>query len=272
MSKQQIALLSGALILFIALSFLPKSVVDNEKGTVGEVLELQKEIVEETHLEISETDKSKLDSLQAEFAKSENSEKEVLFSDIISLYVANNRIDSAARFAEANLAKNANWEEKKKVGDLYFNAFTFSFDNTEANRWAKKVGEYYEDLLKTRPDSLNLRVKVGLTLVSSQTPMQGILMIRGVLDKDIDNQLAIKSLGMLSIQSKQYDKAIGRFERLIELNPNDLEAQYYLGVSQHELGKEAEAMATFEKLRKSTSDANILQAVDGYLGEEHKEH
>ncbi len=146
--------------------------------------------------------------LQSEFAKSESADKDQLFSEIISIYIANNRIDSAARFSETNLAENANWEQKRKVGDLYFDAFTFALDNTESNRWAKKSREYYEDLLKTRPDSLNLRVKVGLTLVSSEAPMRGILMIREVLEKEPDNQLAIRSLGMLSIQSKQYDKAL----------------------------------------------------------------
>ena len=269
MKKQITAVLTFAVALFLILSLLPKSVVDNEKETVGEVVEEQKEVVEEQHLEISKNEKQRLDSLKSIFSTTKD---RTVFDSIISLYVANNLIDSAARFAESNLTEAASWKEKKRVGDLYFDAFTFAFENEQATRWGQKSREYYEEVLKSQPDSLNLRVKVGLTLVSSEMPMRGILMIREVAEQNPENTMAIRSLGMLSIQSKQFDKAIGRFERLLELNPNDLEAAYYLGVSQHELGQEEDAMRTFEEIRNTTADESILQAIDSYLGTEHKEH
>ena len=47
--------------------------------------------------------------------------------------------------------------------------------------------------------------------------MQGIMMLREVLEEDPKNELALFNMGMLSIQSGQYDKAV---ERLVELGKN----------------------------------------------------
>ena len=56
--------------------------------------------------------------------------------------------------------------------------------------------------------------------------MQGILLIREVLKSEPENTFAIMSLGKLSIQSGQYDKAIERFRQVLDLQKDNIEAKF----------------------------------------------
>lgn len=52
---------------------------------------------------------------------------------------------------------------------------------------------------------------------------QGIFKLRDVLKQDPDNVRALYHMGLLSIESGQFDKAIERFEKLILLRPENQE-------------------------------------------------
>ncbi len=43
------------------------------------------------------------------------------------------------------------------------------------------------------------------------------------------------------MQSRQYDKAVDRFQNLVEVNPKHVQGNFYLGVSLAETGKKEEA-------------------------------
>ena len=58
----------------------------------------------------------------------------------------------------------------------------------------------------------------------AENPMEGILKVRQVAEKDSTNIFAQLVLGQGSTISGQYDKAISRFERVNRLRPDNLEA------------------------------------------------
>jgi cytochrome c-type biogenesis protein CcmH/NrfG len=78
-------------------------------------------------------------------------------------------------------------------------------------------------------------------------PMQGILKIRDVADKYPGNVKANFTLGTLSMQTGQYDKAIERFQTVLEKQPENgqvwkLLAQAHLGA-----GDTTQAKQSFDK-------------------------
>jgi cytochrome c-type biogenesis protein CcmH/NrfG len=97
--------------------------------------------------------------------------------------------------------------------------------------------------------------------------MQGIQMLREVLESDEKNQTAIYNLGLLSMQSGQYDRAVERFEKLVQLDPENLQAQFLLGVSHFESGNKAEAKTQFEKVKSMDADPSVVASVDEYLNQ-----
>ena len=70
------------------------------------------------------------------------------------------------------------------------------------------------------PDSLKLMEAINL-VEGNQDPMKGIIMLRELVTKDSNNVDAQFYLGVFSVRSGQLDKAIGRFERVLAIRPND---------------------------------------------------
>jgi cytochrome c-type biogenesis protein CcmH/NrfG len=58
----------------------------------------------------------------------------------------------------------------------------------------------------------------------ADNPMEGILKVRQVVEKDSTNIYAQMVLGQGSLMSGQYDRAIDRFEKVLALQPVNLEA------------------------------------------------
>ncbi len=68
-------------------------------------------------------------------------------------------------------------------------------------------------------ESVDQKIERAINLVtSSPNPMPGIMLLREVLEEDPKNVKALSALGLFSIQSNQLDKAIARFEQIVEID------------------------------------------------------
>jgi len=105
---------------------------------------------------------------------------------------------------------------------------------------------------------------MAMTYVNTENPMQGIALLREVLQQDPTNELALFNLGLLSMQSNQYDRAIERFRQILVNNPTSRKAQFYLGISLAEGGKRDEARQVLAQVKKGEKDPQILAAIREY--------
>ncbi|MDA9262190.1 hypothetical protein N9P55_00305 [bacterium] len=64
-------------------------------------------------------------------------------------------------------------------------------------------------------------IKKASQMIQNGKPMEGVMLLREILEKDENNIYAIWELGKLSMQSQQYEKAIGRFEKFISLTDGE---------------------------------------------------
>ena len=72
----------------------------------------------------------------------------------------------------------------------------------------------------SRKPSINqdeVDIKKASQMIQNGQPMKGVMLLREILEKDENNIDAIWELGKLSMQSQQYEKAIGRFEKFVSL-------------------------------------------------------
>ena len=104
-----------------------------------------------------------------------------------------------------------------------------------------------------------------MTYLTSPNPMQGITMLREVLAKDPKNELALFNMGMLSIQSGQYDRAIERLQELVKVNPNHVQGHLLLGIAWMNKGEKELAREQFEKVKKMDKDPAVQATIDSYL-------
>ena len=98
--------------------------------------------------------------------------------------------------------------------------------------------------------------------------MKGIMMLREVLQEDPDNVQAHLQLGLFSVQSGQYDKAVERFRKVLELDPaNNAEAWFFLGRTYATMDSIGLAIEAFEQYKTTVTDTAIRNGVDRFITE-----
>ncbi len=107
------------------------------------------------------------------------------------------------------------------------------------------------------PDSLKLRQAIDL--VEGANPMEGIMQLRELITKDSTNVDAQYYLGLFSVKSGQYDKAIDRFNKVLALRPDDIKYQVEVGYQLMVMDSAVLALRCFEKgLELDSTDNNSL--------------
>lgn len=272
MLKKHLILSAVAIAAVLTLFMLPKAVVDNENEDMSQAAATESQEEAKTAAEhtadLPEDAQKDLSELREAYLNSKNSENFANFANsLIDGFASVNQYDSAARYAAELADTESSPDHLQKAGDMYYEAFTYAMDAEKAQQMGTKARGYYEQLMEKAPQRLDAKAKMAMTYVSSSNPMQGIQMLREVLEADANNEMAIYNLGLLSMQSGQYGRAVERFEKLTQLNPENLQAQFLLGVSYFEAGDKAQAKAQFEEVKTMDADPSVTASVDEYLNQ-----
>jgi uncharacterized protein HemY len=96
--------------------------------------------------------------------------------------------------------------------------------------------------------------------------MQGIALLLGVVKQEPNNRAANLNLGLFSMKSGQYEKAIDRFKTVIAQKP-EFESYFYLAETYKQLGRKPEAIAAYQKCKEMMPDPAFGQRIDEYIKE-----
>lgn len=271
MSKSQIIIIITGMVSVILLFQLPKIIVKSDKQLTEEKASTsssssQNPQMKDIHkVEVSENEKNTIERLRKSYLSVSNKEKKTNFADsLITAYRKIHQYDSAAVYAERVSELKPTALSWARTADIYMEAFNFASDQDKP-ALNEKARSYYNKILVKDPDNLEVKSKLALTYVGTENPMQGIKILREVLQTDPKNESALYNLGILSIQSGQYDKAVKRFEELLSVNPNHSTGQFYLGVALANAGDKDHALEAFKKARELDSDPEFRATVDSYI-------
>jgi tetratricopeptide (TPR) repeat protein len=160
--------------------------------------------------------------------------------------------------------KYADW---LKAGDMFTNAYQNVQDTLVQIGLVQKAINAYKKALELQSTSLDAQTGLGVAYISgTPNPMQGIQMLLAVVKQDPENIKANMSLGLFSIKSGQYDKAVGRFKTVVAKKP-DPEAWFYLATSYESLKMKKEAIEAYEKSKELAADPNLTKFIDNKVEE-----
>ncbi len=121
----------------------------------------------------------------------------------------------------------------------------------DRRKWkALQAKDLFERSLKLNPDNDSAKVGLGSCYLFgniSASPMEGILKIREVTQKDSTNVYAQLMLGKASLLSGQLDKATERFETILRINPKSLDVLLLLGEVAERKGDKKAAIDWYQK-------------------------
>lgn len=120
---------------------------------------------------------------------------------------------------------------------------------------AMEAKELFEKALELNPVSDSNKVGLGSTYffgaAGNEPPMKGIAMIREVAEKDPQNAYAQYMLGVGASVSGQLPKAIERFTKVVELEPENLDALLRLADASEQSGDKAAAKKWYSQFLKT---------------------
>jgi tetratricopeptide (TPR) repeat protein len=246
---------------------LPKVVVDNEQEENADVIgeSSSPELAESHDRQLTENELAAVGNLKDGFNAELNPEKSANFADSLAgLFSSLNYLDSAAYYYGVAAEKEPSMGRWLKAGEAYFEAYSYAVELERQHQFGESARKFFNLALAQDASLYDAQAKVGLTYLPDQ-PMQAVLQLREVVENDPINILGLYNLGLLSIQSQQFDKAVERFEALVAAHPDHLEGQFYLAVSYFENGQRDEAKEQFERVKAMEADPEVLTSVDEYL-------
>lgn len=128
----------------------------------------------------------------------------------------------------------------------------------------------YNKALALNPASLSAKTNLGTAMVEGSSllgtqPMQGITLLREVVQQDPTNIEANLQLGLFSVTSQQFDKALERFNKILAIDSTHIDMYVYLGDTYLQMGEKQKAIESYESYKSKVSDTLIVKDIDEYI-------
>ncbi len=122
--------------------------------------------------------------------------------------------------------------------------------------------------------SSNPKVSAILSeLAAGKPPMETIVKLRDLADQEPDNVEAQYHMGLFSWQTNQYDKAMERFRKVIALDPKGYPDAYaYLGQAYATLDSADRAVEVLETYKTLVTDTALINGADRYIADIKNKH
>jgi tetratricopeptide (TPR) repeat protein len=117
-------------------------------------------------------------------------------------------------------------------------------------------------LAEASPTDLRLLQAVGL-VQSSENPMEGIAILRAILQEDSTNVDAHWHLAQFSLTSRQFENAAFRFEKVVEYDKDVKYPEAYFWLAQSKIANDQgmEAIPLLEKYLTLETDTVVINGV-----------
>ncbi|HEY0677996.1 MAG TPA: tetratricopeptide repeat protein [Chitinophagaceae bacterium] len=165
-----------------------------------------------------------------------------------------------------NLEKNLTF-----AAHLYLDNIRVQADPELKDWMAEQAKGLLEQALKLNPSNDSLKVSLGSCYIYGSghggNPMEGIMMIREVAERDPHNVYAQMMLGIGGAMTGQFDKAIERFRNVLEHQPRNLEARLNLAEVYERKGDKTSAIEWYEKSKALIENPDIVSEIEKRIQE-----
>jgi tetratricopeptide (TPR) repeat protein len=172
-------------------------------------------------------------------------------------------------YYNAEIAKLENSEKNLTfAAQLFLENLRIIDDKALKNWMANQARELFEKALQINPNNDSSKVGLGACYIfgsdagNPQEVMQGIQKILEVSRRDSTNMYAQFMLGLGGAVSGQFDKAIERLEKVVQHQPDNLEAIMKLAEINEQNGNKRDAVKWYEESKRLITDPEIIKAIN----------
>ena len=241
---QLLALIAAALVIVLLLLLPRTTEVQREEETVTE--EVAIDYTSQALNELTEDEKMVLNDLRQKAEDQEDPLEKINILDSISKFWEERERLIMAADALFEIAEILNDKPGYFIaGDKYYKAFS-EFNDDRKKIALEKAMISYGKVLKILPDDAEAKTSLAVCYVEGaaligEAPMKGIGLLKEVLEDDPENINALINLGYFAGKSGQFEKAIERFERVLEIDSAYTDAYLYLSDTYIQMGENEKA-------------------------------
>ncbi len=164
----------------------------------------------------------------------------------------------------AQIAAKVNDENSWFNAGLKYYAFATTCPDTSMQYYAfNKAIVAFEKVTTLNPNNLEAKNALADCFIQTNIDiMKAVQLLKDVTTRDSFNADAQYALGMLSMRSGQWDKAVSRFEMCVKVDTFNTQYHYFLGEAYSRYGKKDKAIREFEIFRSMVPNEEIKKDVD----------
>ncbi len=266
-------MVSGGFILFILLFFFGNTIPPKKPNVVAADTPHQPKKIDTEKLIIHA--KERLSAQQLEKVTSlENSVKRgdvknqqlTVYKQLASFWGDTIKLFEPYAFYTAERAKLENSEKSLTfAAHLFLNNLKTETDPAMQNWLATNAKDLFQQALKVNPSNDSSRIGLGACYIFgniSDNPMEGIAVIREVVERNPDNIFGQMTLGLGGVKSGQFDRAIERFTIVVNKQPDNLEAILNLAEAYDQKGDKANAVKWYKNVKEKISNPEAQKELD----------
>jgi tetratricopeptide (TPR) repeat protein len=263
--KTQIVLVAISICLFVLLFLAPKTHTGKSEDKPKEsaplaTIEPFLNMVTKT---LSVEDKKAYDAL---LASATASSVDTAFIPVVQYWDKLKRPDLASYFVEKIAVKKQQSSAFLKAGDRYYFSVRFIKDNNEIPVLYQSAMRCYQTALDKDAKNIDAKIQLAACYVEgTQDPMKGIALLREVEKTDSNNVKLQLNFAFFSVKSQQWDRAIRRFEKVLQIDPLYIEAYLHLADAYEQQGDKNKTIEMLQKYASLTDDAMAKQEVLKYI-------
>jgi tetratricopeptide (TPR) repeat protein len=267
-TKKQIAVLAGSFIIVVLLLVANTKLPDNKEDVKtsehpGPMTANMASLVENAVNSLSAGQKVAVQKLAA--ATETATDKKTAYEKLISTWDTLRKPVVAAYYMEKAAQASPiekNWTE---AGNRYYMAIRFAEADEHQLLYSRAIA-CFEKALELNPSAIETKISLASCYVEGSTdPMKGIGMLREVEKVDSNNVNLQLNFAFFSEKSGQWDKAIKRFEKVLKIQPDFIEAYLHLADAYKEKGDVQNAIKSLEKYLTLVDDVTVKTEIQNYI-------
>lgn len=279
MKRQQLFLISGALALLILLFFFgrttppkTKETATNQRQSIGNRAIQFNDILAKAKQRITSEQIQRLASLENAVIRGDVKEQKIrMYTQLAHFWKDSAGIFEPYAYYTAEASKLENSEKSLTfAAQLFVDNLPIEGEPAMQHWLAINAKDLLDKALQINPNNDSSKIGEGICYMFgniSDNPMQGILTVREIAQKNPNNIYAQMILGLGGKKSGQYDKAIERFKNILQKEPKNLEAIFQLGECYELKGDKINAVKWYEMGKSLINNPEIQKQIDKRIKE-----
>jgi len=180
------------------------------------------------------------------------------------------RPDLLASIVEAQAAQQNSDSLWLLAGKTYYKAVRFCTDSTELPVLFEASRRCLQTVLKHTPAHAEAKLLLASCWVDEgRDPMKGISLLRELEATDSTRTDVQLTLGLFSMRSQQFDKAVRRFKTVLRLDPAYIEAYLHLADAYQQQGRIDQAREALSAYAGLTPNPAEREEIKNYINQLH---